>query len=247
MKKPDLKFLNLPMKARSGKILSQLKVFLLPIITVFALFFVLIVAGPRVPDIIELSKSVKTLDQKRLVLEEKVKALSSLDSSSLKSKVQQSEKALPSQKDVPGILFATEKLASDNGVSITSIQLTPGEITATSSAATAVSKLPIRLTVAGGYDGIKNFLSQAIVTNRIMKVLRATLTSGSTASISAALEVETYFLPLDTVRFKFDDPLPNLTQEEEKALERSGSQPDFSQLPSERPPTGGRPNPFERF
>lgn len=249
MKIPTLKFLSLPMRSQTGKIFGQIKLFALPLITLAVFLGVVVLAGPRISTILELSKSIKVLDEKRLVLKEKSETLSSLEGSDLRSKVIQIEKSLPSQKDIPGLLFSIDKLAADNGVFITSIQLSPGEITATSSAVAQASKLPIKLSIAGGYEGIKSFLSQAISTNRILKVTRANLTAAqSSASISASLEVETYFLPLETVRFSTGDPLPKISAEEEKALERARLQPDFSQLPfGEKPPPGGRPNPFERF
>lgn len=248
MKGINLTLANIPFAGKNIKIFAKIRTFALPVITVVVLLLVLFLIQPRITSILELSKSVKALDQKNKVLEEKVQAVGLLDGGDLRSKIVEAEKALPSEKDIPGLLFSVDKLASDTGVIITSIQLTPGEITATASASQAFDKLPVRISIGGPYEGVRDFLTKSVSTNRIFKVLKASLTTGQgEASISVSLELETYFLPLTNVRFKMEDPLPKMTPEEEKAIERAITQPDLSTLPEGRPPTGGRLNPFLRF
>lgn len=230
------------------KVFGQVKTFALPIITVIVFLFVLFLVQPRISSILELSESVKVLEQQTKVLEEKIGSLGQIDGQDLRSKIQQAEKALPSEKDVPSLLFSVDKLATDTGVSVTSLQLTPGEITATTSASQSFDKLPIRLSIGGSYEGVRDFLTKSVSSNRIFKILKVSLTTGQgQASISASLDLEVYFLPLTNVRFKIEDPLPKMTPEEEKAIERALAQPDLFTPSETRPSTSGRINPFSRF
>lgn len=231
-----------------SKFLGKFRLFVLPVVTVIVLVVAFQLLAPRIKDILALNKSIKDLEGKVANVDKKLSILASLDSNILQAQVVEAEKALPSQKDIPGLLAALDRLAQNSGVSITSFQVAPGQVTATTSAqAVGAESLPFKLSLAGGYNGIKDFLSRAVHSNRTLRVRSVAMTAQSgPASVSASLDMETFYQILAKIKFAPSDRLPDITVEEQKALEEASRRPYLSEISGSRPPTG-KVNPFESF
>jgi len=233
-----------------SKIFSSLTIFLLPAITVVVVVFAFFLLNPRVRDIFVLNRSIKDLEGKVANVDRKLSILSSKDSNMLLSQVREAEKALPSQKDIPGLLSSLDRLAQETGVSITSFQVSPGEVTATFSAqAVGAESLPFKMAISGGYDGVRNFLTRAVNTNRTLRIRSVAITAqaqAGQASVSASLDMETFYQIIAKIKFAPSDRLPDITTEEQKALEKASQRPYLSEISGTRPPTG-KLNPFQSF
>jgi len=233
-----------------SKSFGNLTVFLLPSIAVVTVIFAFLLINPRIKDILDLNKSIKDLENKVANVDRKLSILSSLDSNSLLSQVTEAEKALPSQKDIPGLLSSLDRLAQETGVSITSFQVVPGEITATSSAkAIGAESLPFKMSVSGSYEGVKSFLSKAVNSNRTLRIRSVAISAKSQAgqsSVSASLDMEAFYQVISRIIFAPSERLPDITVEEQKALEKARLRPNLSEVPGAIAPTG-KVNPFQSF
>lgn len=231
-----------------SKILGKLKLFILPAIAVVVVIVAFYLLNPRVRDIFVLNKSIKDLEGKIANVDKKLSILQLLDSNVLLSQVREAEKALPSEKDIPGLLAALDRLAQETGISITSFQVVPGEVTATGSAqAVGAESLPFKMSIAGGYDSVKSFLTRAVNSNRALRIRSVAMTTqAGPASTSASLDMETFYQMIAKIKFAPSDKLPDITAEEQRALEKASQRPYFSEISGTRPPTG-KINPFESF
>jgi len=233
----------------STKILGNLTIFILPAISVILVIFAFFLIAPRVGDILVLSKSIKSLEGKVASVDQKLTVLASLDSNMLISQVAEADKALPREKDVPGLLATLDNLAQGTDVSITSFQIVPGLVTATGSAqATGVQSMPFKMSIAGSYEGVKSFLTKAVNSNRTLRIRSMAMSTKSQeeASVSAALDMETFYQEIERIKFRPSDKLPDITREEQDALEKASQRPNLSEVSKVRPPTG-KFNPFQPF
>jgi Tfp pilus assembly protein PilO len=239
---------GLPPAYSKTKIIDKFKLFILPAIAVIFVIIAFQLLSPRVKDIFVLNKSIKDLEGKVANVDKKLSILASLDNNTLLAQVREAEEALPSEKDIPGLLASLDRLAYETGVSIVSFQVAPGEVTATTSAqAVGAESLPFRMSVAGGYDSVKNFLTKAVNSNRALRIRSVAMTTqAGPASVSASLDMETFYQVIAKIKFAPSDRLPDITAEEQRVLEKASQRPYLSEISGVRPPTG-KVNPFAPF
>lgn len=179
------------------KAVFQIKRYLyLPVITVIVIIGLLtFFFGPTVQKILRFRKEISLASEELTALETKVEVLESFDDWSLLEQVEVLEQALPSRKDVFGLLTALNGLAADNEVALDNFRLSPGSIateTATPSATTESSRLAaqqrsarerksglesiaVEVNITGQFDGVNAFLSGVERSWPLMKLTRIRL------------------------------------------------------------------------
>lgn len=230
---------------KAGQFFSRLSFYLLPAIVGLAILFsLLIVIRPRVTAIFQLRTKLAQDKEKVSVLEKKLKTLKGLNYDKLLADAKKIEVFLPSDKNLPSLLFNLETLAATSGVQIAAVQLAPGEI-APQSGKIEVTGFPIKMTVIGNFTAIKTFLGKILTGARLMSVdsLTITSTAQATASLSATLDLDSYFQSLDATKVVIDEPLTPLTSEEERVLLKILPSTPVSTFPTVTAPTG-KPDPF---
>jgi len=143
--------------------------------TSYIIFFMVLMLGiigwfliwPAVQDISQLSQSVNDWQSQLADAKAAKQGLAKLQGefNRLKSKADQIDNALPSEKDLPDLLVQAEALASQSGLVLGSISFTsqqqpslpPG--TEAPEEAAPAKILQVTLSLDGNYTGLKNFLT----------------------------------------------------------------------------------------
>jgi len=207
--------------------LKDLKPFLLPALVIFLILVVTaFVLKPRLE---VMTKSRQQLTKDRKILADLTKKLATLEGL---AKVEFSEKTdialavLPAEKDVPSNLAVIKNVALNNGLIVNNITISEvGEI-ATISSEVKVRKdviLPsfkLDVSLTGGLEMIKNFISQIQSAAPLMEVKNVSLSQKKTESPETKMEIEAYFLPFPKTLGKPEQQLIAITSGEEKIFSR---------------------------
>lgn len=232
-----------------GVVTGKYSNYLLPAVTgIIVLFLLLWVVKPRFSEIFQLKEKIAQSKQDVVTLNNKLTALQGFDRDKLLADARKVEIALPSEKDLPSLLSILERLAAETGAAIASVQLTPGQIAPTGGGGEAAN-FPVKVTIAGSFAQIKSFLGSVTNASRVVTVRNLTITSSTTqqASLSATLNLESFFQSLTATKFKTSDPLQNLTTEEQEVLAKITVPLPVVITPPAQPPVTGKADPFAPF
>lgn len=253
------------------KYLSRL--YLLPALILLAIVFILLkFTFPKVSEIMEMRRQLKTERQRFGRLTEKAVKLEKNDKGKAKNDFQTTQNALPSEKDIPGVLYAMERLGVETGIVIDELKVSPGLVSTPSaipqatpsgepskpsgestknpikpkeSPTQALASLTFDLSLHGEILAIRDFLEKIKEINPILQVGEFKLSSDE-KSLSADFKIIFSLQALPTSLGKVDDPLPAFTDKDEVVLEKISQLPVYSQMPSEATAAAlGKPNPFE--
>lgn len=229
-------------------IFEKYSVFILPFVSgLIVLALLLFVVRPRLGEIFELRGQVAKAKQDAVVLENKLSNLQNFDQDKLLSDVKKVETALPSDKDLQGLLSTLERLAAETGVGILAVQLTPGQISPIP-AGGAAENFPVKITITGNFFQIKNHLARVFESIRVIGVKSLTITLGTvgSASLSATLNLDSFFQQLSATQVQVREPLQNLTSAEQQILDKI-SVPQPATVTPPPPPITGKADPFAPF
>lgn len=181
-------------------------------------------------------------------LQAKLQDLQSLNEYELTQRSDLALKLLPQQKDVVLAMGTISKLAAENGILVESLQVSPGEISATPSAVPETvttiekfDKLAFKVSAFGTLDQLKEFWSSSERTFPLMQIKNLKISFEGGAA-SADFVIEAYFLSLPTKLGPAESLLPKLTSEEENFLK---SLVGYKSYPTATfPQVSGRANPF---
>ena len=126
------------------------------------------------PTLLTMSDLIKEIDDKKQLdqkLDQKIAALSTIQNvySSLENRLGVLDQAIPSQPEFENVLKIIEKIASEQQIAISSIQvkeipkLAPEDVPFKQKQRIS---LPISITVTGDYQAIRNFVEAIITTRR---------------------------------------------------------------------------------
>jgi len=196
---------------------------------------------PKTRDVLEAKKA---LDQEKIRLsrlEAKLADLKTLNEFELSERTTLSLQAIPDKKNVMAVMTSLRTQATETGAAIESLQVSPGELSATASAKPGVDKLDFKLEIVGTLDSVLNLFEKIQSSLPLVSLSQVKIElSGETVTVS--LTLESYFLPLPETLEAIDSPVPKLTSDEEKVL---GEISSYSFLPPVSfPPVVGRTNPF---
>lgn len=254
------------------KYLSRL--YLLPTLILLAIVFTLLkFTFPQLGEIMEMRRQLKTEKERLGRLTEKAVKLEKKDRGEVKNDFLLTQNAIPSEKDIPGVLYAIERLGVEMGAAIDELKVSPGLVStpsATSQVATpsgepskpsgestkaaikpkesptqALAFLTFDLSLHGELTAIRDFLGKIKEINPILQIKEFKL-SIDDKGLSADFKIIFSHQPLPISLGKLDDSLPVFTDKDEVVLEKIGKLPVYSQMPSEATTAAlGKPNPFE--
>lgn len=191
--------------------------YVLPVTIITAVVLLTVgVAIPKIKATLELRQELKTAQAKSARLTEKVTALQRLDEIELGRRVAVMERVLPSRKDVGGVLLGLRQAALSAGVTVVSVNLTPGELATGSSRLKQTSSgMEVEVKLTGQIGAVEEWLR--LVEEEAVPVMRVKALSGGQDAGSWQLKVnlKAEYLPLPESLGAADKPLPGLTPEEE--------------------------------
>lgn len=207
--------------------LKNLKPFILPGLIVFLILIITIsVLMPKVRTIAD-SRQQLLKDKKILAdLTKKLAALEGLAQVEFSEKVDVALAVLPAEKDVPGNLSVIKNVALNNGLIVNNITIGEvGEIATVSSESKAkkdaiLPSFKLNVSLTGGMEMIKNFISQIQSTAPLMAVESTSIAQKKTEIPETKMEIEAYFLPFPKTLGKPEQQLVAITSEEEKMFNR---------------------------
>lgn len=171
---------------------------------------------PKINQILKIRQSLAQEKVRLSKLTQKVADLEGLDESELSLKANLLIRSLPAEKDVPQIFATLAGLGSQTGVTLESIEVSPGELSTVS--AQPGTKGPPLLTFEvsgrGTMEAMKSFFGQAALTIPVMKISDVSLTSTG-GEITTDILLDTYFLALPKTLGPVETPLAKVTSNEE--------------------------------
>ncbi len=204
---------------------------------------------PKVNEILIARDSMQQESTKLQDLNTKVGQLTAIDEDALRSKLVKINVALPSNKDVMGLVVALEKMASEASLSADAVQLSPGSLSSTKSAAKAggVASLEFQATFSGPFEGIKTFFSKLENGSRILSVKSVGLASSARSEgvLDITMPMTAYYLSIPDSMGAAADELPQITGQDEATYQKVAGFQMYSITPSVG--STGKLDPFTRF
>jgi len=226
-----------------GSILSRYSGFFIIVVAISLTFLFVI------PQFEKVKMAREQLSQEKIKiakLQTKVAALEGLNEYEISEKVQTALKALPARKEVFQAIDIINLLASENGLVIDNLSVSPGEISDGEATPTAELKkdlLSFKLELVGDPEGFQKFLTRLAQFIPLADSKKVEL--GSEGAMNE-FSLEFYFAPPPTTLGKTEDSLPTLTEKEEEAYKSISNLPYIIQEETETPiySSFGRANPF---
>lgn len=222
--------------------------FALPIV---AMLFVLVLTPlqliPSIRTISTLQNDLRSVSERKVILENKEKLLSSQDPTKLKDSVEKINRVIPTTKDISSIFAGVGVLAQKNSVILDLVQINAGEIMTPPS--TTNNTIEFQIIIRGNQAQIGSFLKAVPSANRFFRiksfVLRQSGDTSGTNELIGSLVMYAYFQPLPETIGKIDEPISPLSPQEEKIASFITEE----NIPLESLPSlpGGKTNPFSRF
>lgn len=243
--------------------INFLKPVLIPVLTLVVDMGVLVlVLVPTLKSIPPVQKQLDSVNERVGKLSQKITTLNSMDESKLRGLLQTANNAVPSDKNVPGLLSGLERAAQAASASIEGFAIAPGKI-GTSSAAEAtpsasavipkeknlahgVAGIPFKAVLKGGYLALHDFLASLYKSNRLLNVdnvVFSTSKSGSSDVVSS-LDLYLYYQPEPKTLGSSEVGIEQITLAQENAINSISSYPVFTSSPPVVPT--GKSNPFAR-
>lgn len=172
--------------------------YLLPVLCLLLVTLLVVIVGiPEIQKIQTNLQDKQTKAELKEKLDKKIKQLDEIDMSDFNTKNDKLSYILPSEKD-PGWIFAgISQVAADNGVTVTSIQTSPGPLSRTSigEEKPTLDFVRVLVNVKGSLDGIKSMVNTLANTGRLYKTKELTIQPPAVddASYKGDLELKAYF------------------------------------------------------
>lgn len=179
----------------------------------------------------------------------KISQLKSLtqDQTTLTEDLAKASAAMPSDKDVAGLLANINQDANASNATVQSAQLIAGALSSGTSGSQVQNKVvSFQLSIAGPFPVIKDFLTKVETTRRVIVVKTLAINGANSTSLTADMSIETYYEPEPNVQPGSDDPLPTLSSQMDKILADLDSRTNYvPAIPT--PSSAGRSDPFSGF
>lgn len=218
-------------------------------VLLFGVVLAFLVVKPRIAESIETNKEIDQLKTRLDNLNQKRDELSSLDGQEILTEVNKAVKALPSRKDIPGLVASVEKLVGLNQLTLNSFSLTPGKIsTESSEVAQEEGTLEVQLGLSGTLENVKNFLAKTVSTARLLSIGNISLTSQKEGGLDVGIAVSYFYEPIPELVPKVDEPVAKLTDKEKEALNKVFGyvEHDYLSQPFQASPSS-KTNPFSEL
>jgi len=224
---------------------------------VVSLIVLVVVVIPRFSQALKVRSSDADLASRVNALNQKSTLLSGLDESQLQDELKTAEEAVPSDKSIFPIVRQIETTASQNGVILDKVDVSPGALSDSSAGASpspapnsqsagtqttsAAPSVEVKISTTSDYRSFLKFLSALYTLPRVVSI--GDLTLGATgSSLNVDIVIDAYWKALPTQLGSVETPLAQLTAQEQEVLknvqaaEATNSAATSSAIPDE--PTG---------
>lgn len=195
-----------------------------------AVFFLMVVVigliflKPKITGIFQLRKQIAKDKNTLAQLTQKVNALEGLDERELEIKSEKVLQALPSEKNIAGLLYTLKILSQETEVGLKDIQVSPGELSTRSAEPKSKSELELpllsfSLMVESESEKARNFFDRIETVMPLMKIRGIGMARSDGGAIEAKLELAAFFLLLPKELGVIEKPLALITSQEEKAYQ----------------------------
>jgi Tfp pilus assembly protein PilO len=194
-------------------------------------------------------------------MKKKIDTLNAMDDTQLSDVAQALRLAVPTDKDVAGIMMGTQALMSQYSIAIDSLTLTGGAVASDAAGPRSgidrklgIGVVPLSMSVVGPVSGIRDMLDNVTKVRRMMNITMFDLSIGGAASASGTvrsnINAQLFFQPPPANIGKISDPIAPLSSAEQELITNVSSMPVVSDLMQvtggqvEMPSEVGRDNPF---
>lgn len=227
------------------KFYTTYRMFIFPVIVALSsLILIIFVILPQLMALLTNQKNASDLLTRSKSLEVKAAALETYDSSDLARKLDYALSSLPEDKDFATVLGLVQNLAIQSGFSVTSISLGSSG----SAKAANAQSYSVKLDVIGVKSLLDVLFSNLEGSTRLMKVSNIEFTNTQKQqAVNASITLDILYLSLPTDFGNVDSSLPEVTDRDEKLIDRlaKNATPSLSSSANVSLPPRGRANPFE--
>lgn len=193
--------------------------YIAPFVVIFVCFVLILkIIIPQVQDFIETANTAKEIQSQTPVLKNNVQFLTSLNDSTLDSKMRIASLALPAEKDFVGILNGITTAAAKAGVSLGDFSFEVGELSTESAQLAGQPTIAVALTVGGDVFSVQRFIQELSKTLPLSEVLNVVI-GGSSSSLTTVF----YYKVFPPIQFDVNKQLSGLSQSEEQLLNKLSS------------------------
>lgn len=182
-----------------------------------ATFFILI---PKFRSLAEINSQIVQNREKLNKLLTKLADLEGVDAANLKERADFALEIVPAFKNPTKIFGIISTIAGESQVYLSSLQLSPGELSTVSAEKTSksdIETIPIQVLVEGTKERIFNFVDLLEKSIPLMSVKTFKISEYG-QSARGEIVVISYFSPLPKTLGKIDTPVSKISEEEEKVL-----------------------------
>lgn len=188
------------------KLYEANKEFLLPLtIVLVCIMLVFLFIIPQIQQINNDNAELKDIQAQTQVLQDNAKFLSSINEVEQEKQVDAATKALPSEKDFAGMLYAIRNASAKAAIGLGDFTLRIGDL----SEKTTQQKTPsvsIEIDIAGGPQDAQRFIEALAKTSPVSQVIEV-----SSSQKTTTLSVQFYYKPVTTLSLNFTKPLHPLS------------------------------------
>ncbi len=206
-----------------------------------SIFIILFIIYPQVIKLVDNQSVIEGLMNKSKLLENKVSALESYDSTDLSRKLEFALVTLPGEKDFGSVVGLLQKLTLELGFGISSISFgnTAGQLGNANSFEVKMELRGSRILLQALLDNLEN-------SPRLVRIKSIDISSNQAIeALNIALAIEVLYSPLPKDFGSPDSPVPLLSQKDEELIARIMQEAETAGF-TETPLTSrGKSNPFE--
>lgn len=217
----------------------------------YRVFFIFFVVGlvflswfflrPQVKQVFEAKKDLDQEKRRLTSLRAKLADLENLNEFELSERTNVSLQAIPEKKNIIGLIANLRSQLGEKGLIMENLQVSSGELPATSSAQQGLGEFNFKLAIRGTLEAVLDFFAKAEKSLPLVSFREVKIEVGEEEANTSFI-LESYFLSLPGVLGAIDAPVPKLTSGEEKVLQEIAQYSFFS--PVSFPPAQGKTNPF---
>lgn len=203
-----------PKKPVTGLLTNILPVVAIIILALLTWF----VVKPLWANLKQKNAAVAKEKQEVIALTAKRDMLQSLALPQLGQRLSEARRALPEQKNIPGLITGLSQLTQENNLAIASLQLRPGKIIITGQ-----EEVIIKLSVIGDLRNLDAMLKKLSQIRRIIsvkKVTGTTVLSSNGFTTSLELGISALPIPDNLLGKSYADPLPDFSAEKQKLADK---------------------------
>lgn len=193
---------------------NKYRIIIFPAVTaVAALILIGVIIVPQLFKLIENNETYTTMNNTNTFLDAKAQELTQIDNNALKNKVDLSFLALPANKDLAEVIGLLQKIVSDSGLILASLQF------GKDSAVDGQQAFRVIIEVQGLGNSFALLMDNIERTYRPMKIDSVEISSPrASLDVTATLNIDVFYTPVPKSIGGLEAPLPKLTAKDEEVI-----------------------------